>query len=185
MARKTKAQLEAEALAAAAANEEEDGEEAGSGNPELDALMAAAAEEGDAVGEDDDDELDIDLSEAEDFSPFKAKVPVEIVGTKVKVANDSKNKYIELKLRVFEGDYEGRILWRNLPLKGKGSGFTRDILTAFGAGIDWDAPKIVPSALLGLQAYTQAAPDKREEYKHKVVTGTFSAYTGGSVDLPD
>jgi hypothetical protein len=122
------------------------------------------------------DELEIDLSEAETYEPFEAKVPVEIVAAATKFGKESKKPYLELKLRVFEGEFEKRVLWTNINLTGKGAGFGVEKLAAFGYAIDKDKPRVKPSALVGLKATAACAPDEREEYAHKVVVGKITRY---------
>ena len=150
---------------------------------ELDALMRQHAEEGAEIG---DDEVDIDLSEAETYEPFTATVPVEITTAALKVAGQNAkvpgSKYLELKLRVFEGEYEKRVAWTNVSLTGKGAGFGIDKLEAFGAEsksgdpINKDNVKVYLPGLRGLRALAACAPDPREEYKHKLVVGKISRY---------
>jgi len=192
MARKTKAELEAEAEAAALAlaeleaagdheGDEPDGEES-----ELDALMRQAAEEGEDVG---DDEVDIDLSEAATFEPFTDKnVPIEITTASRKVGKDSGAPYLELKVRVFEGEHAKRVLWTNINLTGKGAGFGIDKLAAFGATSKDGTPisskntKLYLPGLVGLKALAECAPDEREEYKTKVVIGKIKPYGDADED---
>jgi hypothetical protein len=140
---------------------------------DLDELMRQAAEEGEAIG---DDEVEIDLSEAATFEPFTADVPVEIVGRALKYGKESKAPYLELKLRIFEGEHVKRILWTNINLTGAGAGFGVEKLAAFGYSLDKDKPKVKLSALDGLKALASCAPDSREEYKHKVVVGKIKPY---------
>lgn len=150
---------------------------------ELEALMAAAAEQGEEIG---DDEVEIDLSEAVTFEPFEAKVPVEIVAAVVK--QGPKSRYIETKVRVFEGEYEGRVLWVNLTLTGKGASFGFEYLGAFGAKskdgelVTKDNPRISLKQLQGLRAFAACAPDPREEYKHKVVIGKITPYVSAAAE---
>ena len=150
---------------------------------ELDALMAKAAEEGEDIG---DDEVEIDLSEAETFEPFTAKVPVEIVARALKHGKDSGKPYLELKVRVFEGEFEKRVLWTNINLTGKGAGFGFDKLAAFGAkdkdgnAVSRDNPKVSLKGLLGLRAFAECAPDERAEYAHKVVVGKITPYVSAA-----
>lgn len=139
----------------------------------LDEMMARAAEEGAELT---DDEVEIDLSEAVNFDPFSDTVPVEIAVAALKHGKESKKPYIELKLRVFEGEYEGRILWTNLNLTGKGAGFSRDKLAAFGHPIDEDNPKVSPKKLVGAQGMAVCAPDTREGYEHKVLVSSIKKY---------
>lgn len=141
---------------------------------DLDELMRQAAEDGADIG---DDELEIDLSEAETFEPFTAKVPVEIIAVQLKTGKESGKPYLELKLRVFEGEFAKRILWTNVNLTGKGAGIGYDTLAAFGYSLDREKPKVKRSALIGLKAVASCAPDKREEYSHKVVVGKITTYT--------
>lgn len=148
-------------------------------NEELDALMAAAAEAGEELG---DDEVEIDLSEAVTFEPFEARVPIEITAAAKKHGKESKKPYLELKVRVFEGEFEGRVLWTNINLTGKGAGFGFDKLEAFGAKskdgkpVSRENPRIFLGGLKGLRASADCAPDEREEYKKKVVVGKIVAY---------
>ena len=135
------------------------------------AAMVAAAEEGEAIG---DDEVEIDLSEAVSFEAITADVPVEIVAAELK--KGPKARYIELKLRVFEGEHEKRLFWTNATVSGKGAGIGFDELNAFGADIDRKAPKVSCKALIGLRAVASVAPDKREEYAHKTVVGRIKRY---------
>lgn len=141
---------------------------------EFDKMLEEAGEEGfDAA----DDLIDIDLSEAMTFEPFTAKVPVEIVTAILKRAQEPPhNPYIELKVRVFEGEFEGRILFTNLNLKGKGAGIAMDKLRAFGYSVDPEKPQLSPAKLIGLRANAACAPDDREEYSHKVVVGKITKY---------
>lgn len=130
-------------------------------NDEFDDLVAAV----DA----DADELEIDLSEAKDFAPINGKRQVEVVGTKRGVAKDSGHPYIEAKFKVVEDEDRNRIVFKTLMLKGAGAGITKTFLNALGAGIDWDAPKISPAALVGLRGTAVLAADTREGYEHKTV----------------
>lgn len=139
----------------------------------FDKMMEEAVDEGDDIGS---DVVDIDLSEAMTFEPFTAKVPVEIVTAALKHSQEAGNPYIEMKLRVFEGEHEGRILFTNLNLKGKGAGFAMDKLAAFRYEVDPEKPQLAMSKLIGLRATASCAPDTREEYSHKVVVGKITRY---------
>jgi hypothetical protein len=147
---------------------------------ELQELLEQAQADGEDIG---DDEVEIDLSEAATFEAFTApKVPVEITAAALKHGKDSKKPYIEFKMRVIEGEYEGRILWTNVNLTGKGAGFGFDKLTVLGAKskdgqlITKENRRVSLAGLKGLRASVDVAPDKREEYKHKVVVGKFHPY---------
>lgn len=141
---------------------------------ELDDLLGQAAAEGAEDG--DDDEVDIDLSESVSYEAFTAKVPVEIVKATKLVGKDSGKPYVKLQLRIFEGEYEGRVVFTNLNLTGKGAGFGADKLKAFGYVIDPDRPKLRLKALLGLKAIASCAPDKREQYSDNVEVGKITRY---------
>lgn len=141
---------------------------------ELDEMLAEAAANGEEIG---DDYLEIDLSEAATFEPFEAKVPVEIIGVESKRGKEAPHTpFLELKLRVFEGEYEGRTLFESVMLAGKGAGFGRDKLAAFDYMVDPEKPRVSPKALKGRRAFAECAPDTREEYKHKVVVGKLTKY---------
>lgn len=133
-----------------------------------------------------DDEVEIDLSEAATFEPFTARVPVEITGAALKHGKDSKAPYIELKLRVFEGEYAKRVLWTNINLTGLGAGFGFDKLSILGATskdgqlITSKNRRISLGNLIGLRCSVDAAPDKREEYSHKVEVGKFYKYVSAA-----
>jgi hypothetical protein len=144
---------------------------------ELNAMLADSAEEGADLA---DDEVEIDLSEAESFEPFTATVPVEVVAAVLKHGKTSKKPYVELKLRVFEGDYEKRILWTNINLTGKGAGFATDKLRALGLDFDPKHPRIKLKGLVGRRCNVACAPDEREEYSHKVVVGKFTRYVSAA-----
>lgn len=146
---------------------------------ELAELLAQAQVEGEDIG---DDEVEIDLSEAATFEAFTDRVPVEVTAAALKHGKESKAPYIEFKLRVIEGEYEGRVLWTNVNLTGKGAGFGFDKLSVLGAKskdgtlISKENRRIALSNLKGLRASVDVAPDEREEYKHKVVVGKFHPY---------
>jgi len=146
---------------------------------ELNELLDQAQAEGEDIG---DDEVEIDLSEAVNFDPFTARVSVEVTAAALRHGNDSKAPYIEFKMRVFEGEYEGRCLWTNVSLTGKGAGFGFDKLSALGAKskdgtlISREHRRISISGLKGLRAAVDVAPDKRKEYKHKAEVGKFHKY---------
>lgn len=145
----------------------------------MDEMLADAADAGADLA---DDEVEIDLSEAETYEPFTAKVPVEIVSATLEHGNDSKLPYLNLKLRVCEGEHEGRVMFTNVMLKGKGAGIGYDKLGAFGAtsadgvAVSRDNPKISLTRLEGLRAVADCAPDTRDGYTHKVVVGRISKY---------
>jgi hypothetical protein len=140
---------------------------------ELDVLMAAAAEAGEDIG---DEELDIDLSEAVDISPFAAKgVNIEVVKAVAKLSSAG-NKYIKMQIRVFEGDFEKRVIFDNVNLKGAGAGFGRQTLDALGAGIDWAAPKVKASKLIGLKATVDCVIESQEGYNDKTVVKNWRPY---------
>jgi hypothetical protein len=154
-----------------------EGEELSEAN--LDELTRQAAEEGADIG---DEELEIDLSDAVDLSPFAGKdVPVEVVkAVKTPSKSTPGNTYIKLHLRVFEGEFKGRYIFDNVNLKGKGAGFARSSLDALGAGIDWDAPRIRPSKLVGLRALVKTAIDVQEDYADKTVVKGWKPYRSDS-----
>jgi ribosomal protein S28E/S33 len=146
---------------------------------ELDALMERAAAEGEDIG---DDELEIDLSEAVDVSPFAAKgVPVEVVKSLVKTSAAG-NKYIKLQLRVFEGEYTKRVIFENVNLKGTGAGFGRQTLDALGAGIDWDAPRVKPQALVGLKGLVDTVVTSQEGYSDKTECKNWRPYASAAAE---
>lgn len=146
---------------------------------ELDALMERAATEGEEVG---DDELDIDLSEAVDISPFASKgVPVEVVKVLVKTSAAG-NKYIKLQLRVFEGEYEKRVIFENVNLKGTGAGFGRQTLDALGADINWDAPRIKPQSLVGLKATIDTVVTSQEGYSDKTEAKNWRSFVSAATE---
>jgi hypothetical protein len=146
---------------------------------ELEALMNKAAQEGDDIGE---DELEIDLSEAVDLSPFASKgTPVEVVKTLVKTSAAG-NKYIKLQLRVFEGEHEGRVIFENVNLKGTGAGFGRQTLDALGAGIDWDAPRVKPQSLVGLKASIDTVVTSQEGYSDKTEAKNWKPYVSAAAE---
>jgi hypothetical protein len=138
----------------------------------LEDLMEKAAEEGAEIG----DEVDIDLSEAETYEPFEADVPVEITTALLKRSKENHNPYIELKLRVFEGEYLGRVVFSNLNLTGKGAGFAFADLKSFGYEVDKDKPKVSVTRLIGLKAIAVCKPDDREGYSHKVKVKRIKRY---------
>lgn len=83
-------------------------------------------------------EITVDLTEATDFAPIPD-------GTYCVRVNEEPTSFVaessgtpclkwEFTLTEEEGqeEYAGRKLWRNTPLTGKGSGFTKDVLTALG-----------------------------------------------------
>jgi hypothetical protein len=119
-------------------------------------------------------EVLIDLSEADTFDPFTAVVPVVIVTAEMKTGKDSGKPYIKLRLKVTSGEYEGRVLFTNLNLTGKGAGFAMKDLEKFGATskdgkpINKDNPRIDIEGLPGLEARASVAPDSREEYSDQV-----------------
>lgn len=135
-------------------------------NEEMDDLVAAV----DA----DADELEIDLSEAKEFSVIEGKRRVEVIDTKRGVSKEKKEPFIELKMKVIDDEDTNRVVFKMLMLKGGGAGITKRYLTALGAGIDWDAPRISPAALVGLKGIATLGPDPREEYKHKTVVKDIS-----------
>lgn len=141
-------------------------------NDELDELVAEVELEA--------GELEIDLSEAKDFEVIDGKRPVEIAEVKVTKSKGSEGKaslpMLELKLKVIGDEDAGRIVFKTLMLKGPGAGITKRYLTAFGADIDWDAPKISPTALVNLRATATLHADPREEYKHKTVVKDIAEY---------
>lgn len=155
---------------------------------ELQELLAQAQAEGEDIG---DDEVEIDLSEAATFEAFTDRVPVEVTAAALKHGKDSKAPYIEFKLRVFEGEYEGRILWTNVNLTGKGAGFGFDKLSILGARskdgtlITKENRRISLAGLKGLRASVDVAPDEREKYKHKVVVGKFHPYVSPDAEAAE
>ena len=141
MPRRTKAQIaadeaaaaeflhEAEALAAASKHS--------SGNSELDDLMARAAEAGEEAVDDLDAEIDLSeldqAEEQEEWAPFAAKrVPVEITEITLKKGENSGDAYLNLRLDVFEGPYDKRVLFDIVMLQGKGVGMGKKKLRQLG-----------------------------------------------------
>jgi hypothetical protein len=149
---------------------------------ELNELIAASGEGSELA----DDEVEIDLSEAATFEPFTARVPVEVTGAALKHGKASTKPYIELKLRVFEGEYAKRVLWTNINLTGLGAGFGFDKLSLLGATskdgqlITSKNRRISLGKLVGLRCLVDCAPDEREEYAHKVVVGKFYKYVSAA-----
>jgi len=135
-------------------------------------LMEDAVHEGGEIG----DEVEIDLSEAETYEPFDAAVPVEIIAAAMRKSKDKGNPYIELRLRVFEGEYLNRQVYSNLNLTGKGAGFAFADLKSFGYEIDKDKPRVSVTALIGLKAVAVCKPDAREDFSHKVVVKRIRRY---------
>lgn len=117
-------------------------------------MYTASVEAGEEYGED----IEIDLSEAVSFEPFNAdKLPVEIVGAKLKKGTESGKPYVELQLLSFgDHEYAGRTLWTNINLTGKGAGIGFDQLEAFGATsksgepVSRENPKLHLPGLVGL-----------------------------------
>lgn len=191
MARKTKAQLaaeaEAEALAAAEA-----ADASGDQSPEeLEALLQAGY---DAAESDDDPDEEFDLSdlrdadEAGDFDAFKAEVVILCTKVESLKGNDSGDPYVKLTWVVQEGPHEKAHIWDIIMLKGKGVGFGKKKLNQLGLSLD----SLKRSDLLGIltKATTKIKREKPDSgYDDKTVIAKYGARVsaGGAAtpeDLP-
>ena len=80
-----------------------------------------------------DEEFAVDFSEAVEFKVFDAGwQQVEVIHLEKRMGTDREGSplpQIALRLRVTSGEYEGQNLFVNWPLKGRGSGITKQGLT--------------------------------------------------------
>lgn len=114
-------------------------DEAGSGNPELDDLLARS----DAQSELEEDDVELDLSEAGSYDPFVGKFPAMVTKIEFTYAKGgSKGPMLKTEVTVIEGEHKGRKAWTNLMLKGKGAWKTKQAVVALGLDIDLDATPV-------------------------------------------
>ena len=105
----------------------------GTGNDELDDLVASYDE---ARAELEEDDVELDLSEAGGFEPFEGKHPSTITKIEVVKAKTTGTPMLKCEVTIIDGDYKGRKVWPNFMLKGGGAWKTKDLITATGQDID-------------------------------------------------
>lgn len=81
----------------------------------------------------------VDTREAESLKPIEeGAYPAEVVEIG-EVAEGPKAHYLPVKLKITEGDHEGRTFFQNLPIEGKGAGILVDFINkATGSDHDVD-----------------------------------------------
>lgn len=181
MARKTKAQLaaeaEAEALAAAEAGEES----------ELDAVLNAgyeAGEEEDNWDLDEDDLAALDAAEeAGDYDAFKADVNLTCTKVEKLTGNDSGDPYLKLTWVVEDGPHEKAHIWDLIMLRGKGLGFAKKKLNQLGLSVQGLNRKTFDG--LRVTAKTKVQKGKGD-YDDKTVIAKYTGIVGvvTADDLP-
>ena len=178
MARKTKAQLAAEAAA-----EEETPDE-------VDALLQAGYEAGESednweVDEDDLAALDA-ADEAGDYDAFKADVTILCTKSEKLVGNDSGDPYIKLTWVVQDGPHEKAHIWDLIMLRGKGLGFAKKKLNQLGLSVQGLNPKAFENLLVTAKTKIQQ-PQKGTDYDAKTVIAKYTGRVGDVVveDLPE
>lgn len=134
---------------------------------ELEALMNAAPSagtEGEQPDLDPNELVEIDLSDAKSYEPLVGTFPMEVKAAENKVTKKGE-RAIKLTLVVIDGeDRAGAHAWKWIMLQGAGTGRTRKILDALGAGVDWAAPKISSAALVGLRGNVLCKQDPRPDF---------------------
>lgn len=178
MARKTKAQLAAEAEATEEQTEEE-----------LNALL----EQGYEAGEDEDNwvltEDDLaelrDAEEAGDYEAFKAKVTILCTEVKLDKGKDSGDRYLKLTWVVQDGPYERSNIWDIIMLQGKGVGFGKKKLNQLGLTTDGLSKDKLEGLLVSAQTKVQKAK-AGTDYDDKTVIQKYLGAVGvtTSEDLP-
>jgi hypothetical protein len=81
----------------------------------------------------------VDAREAESLKPIpEGPYPMEVIEVSAPVEGPKAN-YIPVKLKINEGDHEGRTFYQNLPIDGKGAGIFIDFVNkATGSEYDVD-----------------------------------------------
>lgn len=83
--------------------------------------------------------LNVDLSEAQSMKPIPEDTYLCTVGEISEPQSGPKSTYIAVTYVVSEGEYEGRQLFQNLPITGKGAGIFADFYAKVtGEDVDVD-----------------------------------------------
>lgn len=182
MARKTKAQLaaEAEAEALAAAEDPE----------ELNALLEAGYEAGEEEDNWDLDEDDLaalrDAEEAGDYEAFKDDVTILCTKAEKDKGKESGDPYVKLTWVVQGGPHDKAHIWDLVMLRGKGLGFAKKKLNQLGLSIDG----LNKSQFLGLLVTAKTKIQKAKagtDYDDKTVIAKYTGRVDAveAADLPD
>lgn len=121
--------------------------------------------------------LKVDLSEAQSMKPVPEDNYLCTVGEISEPQEGPKSVYVNVTYVIAEGEYEGRQLYQNLPITGKGAGIFADFYSKVtGEEVDvddLDDLDIDTDDLVGLEIGVQAGqrewPEGSGDFRNEVV----------------
>lgn len=119
--------------------------------------------------------LQVDTTQAQKREPLPDDTYTCTVQEVTGPHTGQKSKYVTVVLKVSEGEFEGREIWHNLPIEGKGAGIfadfwqkvTGDELPYGEAGIDVDTDDLV-GRTVGVVTVQEEYPEGSGTFNHKV-----------------
>lgn len=118
--------------------------------------------------------LTLDLTEAQVFEPIPEGLYDATISDVSEPQRGPKSAYVRVEFTISDGPHEGRKIWRNYPIEGRGAGFFIDLANkAVGAElspgdmVDFDTDDLVGAEVRILVSQTEF-PEGSGEFRNEV-----------------